>query len=90
MGVVRLLVTQGASVSLADEVGASPLYAACANGHVDVAQQLLECHADVDQAAHDGFTPLIAACDHGREAAVRLLLDHGDTVRARVNTALAS
>jgi ankyrin repeat protein len=40
--------------------GATPLYIAAANGHLDTSRFLVESGAAKDQAAHDGTTPYIA------------------------------
>jgi ankyrin repeat protein len=53
-----------------------PLYLACLNGHADIAHQVIEHGANVNQGVHFG-TPLIAAASRGHADIVRLLLDNG-------------
>lgn len=71
--------------------GATPLVIACRNGHLDVAEYLIEkCHADIEQrgaVTFDGETiegapPLWCAAAAGHLDIVKLLIQHG----AKVNT----
>ena len=55
--------------------GASPLFIACSNGHVDAVQLLIDKGADVRQADSDGHTPLIVACLNGHVDVVQLLIE---------------
>ncbi|XP_070546117.1 death-associated protein kinase 1-like [Ptychodera flava] len=50
------------------------LHLASEQGHVDVAQMLIKCGADVNAKDKDGLTPVHHAAIHGYEATVRLLL----------------
>jgi ankyrin repeat protein len=78
LDVATLLVERGAALDLCfDE--ATPLNAACENGH-DAARLLLEKGAEVDRADEDGWTPLLTACHEGRVDEATLLLDNGADV----------
>ena len=55
---------RGAAVA-GQKQGATPLYIACFNGHVDAARLLLENGAEVDRAMKDGAIPLWIACQKG-------------------------
>ena len=60
------------------DIGATPLYIACENGHVEIIKPLL-AHAGIDanKAKTDfGVTPLNMACFGGHAAVVKLLLAH--------------
>ena len=50
----------------ADKNGATPLYAASQEGHVEVVKILTERGADINKAMNDGYTPLQLAqrCDN--------------------------
>jgi ankyrin repeat protein len=56
---------------------ASPLLAACANGHTNIARLLLENWAEMDTPDRRGRTPLIAASFNGHIEIVNLLLSKG-------------
>ena len=86
----RLLLEKGAEVDRAMKDGATPLYIACQNGHVDAARLLLERGAEVDRVVEKwqwkGATPLYIACQNGHVDVVRLLLEKGAEVdRAQEN-----
>ena len=49
-----MLVEQGADIDKARNDGATPLFIASQNGHVDVVSVLLEQGADIDKARNDG------------------------------------
>ncbi len=53
-----------------------PLREACRNGHADIARQLIEHGANVNQSGHFD-APLIVAASCGHADTVRLLLDNG-------------
>merc|ERR1719420_1490964 len=73
------LLDGGAAVDQTMVDGATPLYIAYANGHVDAARLLLDKGADVDQS-RNGVTLLFLACQNGHVDAMRLLLDNGAEV----------
>eukprot|EP00727_Mastigamoeba_balamuthi_P000763 m51a1_g10684 hypothetical protein (1658) ;mRNA; r:98094-104684 len=70
--VVDCLLRAGASVDGDPE--RCPLLAACAHGHLVVAQKLLERGANVDAASPEGETPLIAASARGHTDIVEALV----------------
>ncbi len=57
--------------------GESPLFTACAGGHVEIVERLLAHGANVDQARADGTTPFRAAKDNGHEKVMELLKAKG-------------
>jgi len=58
--------------------GATPLYLACQQGHLHVAEHLVnDCGADVHLRAHDGMTCLHAAAHVGHHAVVVWLVSRG-------------
>ena len=69
-----------ARMSTGPTATATPLYAACQNGHVDAATLCLDRGADLDRPDNDGDTPLHGACFNGCIDAARLLLDRGAEV----------
>lgn len=58
--------------------GATPLYLACQEGHLEVTQYLVqECGADPHLSAHDGMTPLHAAAQMGHSPVIVWLVSSG-------------
>jgi len=72
---VDLLVIERASLECRHEGGATPLYLASQEGHVEVVRRLLKHGARVDSADADGWLPLHAAAHNGHLACVDLLLE---------------
>ena len=62
------------SVDYQDEVGNTPLHAACQEGRVECVELLLRVGAIVDRPGAGGVTPLIVACESQQLDCVRLLL----------------
>jgi ankyrin repeat protein len=79
---VDLLLTAGASVNAANDLGATPLWIASTNP-VPVAKRLLAAGADPNLALLAGETPLMAAARAGQAGVVELLLAKGANANAR-------
>ena len=62
------------SVNFVDASGATPLHAACQQGHTDCVDLLISAGAPVEAVGAGGVTPLIVACDNGRGGCVERLL----------------
>jgi ankyrin repeat protein len=72
----------GANPDMPDCFGATPLFAACQQGHLEVVRFLLSLNSssaaaavvvDVSARTVEGLTPFFAACDRGHESVARLL-----------------
>ncbi|MBN2082525.1 ankyrin repeat domain-containing protein [bacterium] len=77
---VELLLAAGADPNKADELGATPLIYACTDGHLKVAQVLLDANADIGKPGKNGmhgWTPLHIAASNGHESIVTELLSRG-------------
>lgn len=58
--------------------GATPLYLACQEGHLEVTKYLVqECNADAHVRAQDGMTPLHAAAQMGHNPVLVWLVSWG-------------
>ena len=66
-----------------NRTGWTPLHYACTNGHLEIAQFLLEKGAVVDALSPNETTPLMMAIRAGNIQLVRLLLDRGADIRIR-------
>ncbi len=75
LGLLRELVTDGRSANFSDqEHGTEPLHLAALNGHLDVAEFLLDKDAHIDSPDKEGKTALILAATKGYRDMVELLL----------------
>ncbi len=63
--------------------GWTPLHYACTNGHLEIAQFLLDKGAVVDAPSPNETTPIMMAIRAGNIQLVRLLLDRGADIRIR-------
>ena len=82
-GVRTLLASSGGGLllDLQDNNGASPLFAACQEGHTEVVRALLSAGAKIDLRRSGGMAPLHVACGRGHTEVVRTMLP----ARAKVN-----
>ena len=79
---LELLINAGANVSAENDLGATPLWVACANRHTGIVQRLLEAGSSPNMGLRSGETLLMRCTHTGVPAAVRALLAHGADVRA--------
>lgn len=57
--------------------GATPLYLACQEGHLEIIQYLVkDCRAESSIRANDGMTPLHAAAQMGHNTVIVWLVCH--------------
>jgi hypothetical protein len=78
--VLKLLLENGAHVTVANNEGWTPLMWASFGGHVDAVNLLLEKGADVTVGSNNGYTPLNLAPFGGQVEAIKLLLENGADV----------
>ena len=64
---------------------ASPLHLALHEGHVDLAQMLIECGVDVSTQNEDGSTALHLALENNHVDLARVLIERGTNVSAQKN-----
>jgi hypothetical protein len=81
---VRELGDWRADIEAANVNGATPLWCASFNGHVDVVRELLARGANIEAASNNGATSLFAS-QFGRLDIVRELLARGANVNAATN-----
>ncbi|RYG52067.1 ankyrin repeat domain-containing protein, partial [archaeon] len=79
---VRLLLGAGANVEAALKDDTTPLYTACAHGHVACVRALLDAGGNVEAADHFGATPLFAACENEHAGCIHALLEAGAKIHA--------
>lgn len=72
--VIAIANQSNVNIASADEM--FPLYLACANGHLAIAQHLIGLGAEVEKAGPSGVTPLIIACQFGYVSIVQYLIEH--------------
>lgn len=80
LGVVWLLIQNGAAVDSQDDKGWPPLQLASQYGHLNVVQELVSCGANVHAQKHDFWTVSHLAPDVGNIEVAEALLVHGAVV----------
>ncbi|XP_071116478.1 fibronectin type 3 and ankyrin repeat domains 1 protein-like [Haliotis cracherodii] len=76
--VVKLLVSEGADVSLVDKYGDNTLHHACMGGDVEMVKYVLSLHVvDIDARNKSGLTAAIMARLWGHQPVVDLLVSRG-------------
>ena len=78
-----LLSSGGVLVDRQCNKGASALWVACLNGHLEVVRALLSAGAKVDLLSLEEMSPLHLACQNGHLEVVRALLSSGAQVDPR-------
>ena len=82
--VVSLLLAEGATVDLANRLGATALMVACERAHLDIIHVLIAARANVNHADAEGVGALYMASEKGWPAVVKVLMaagadgDHAD------------
>ncbi|KAH8295482.1 hypothetical protein KR018_012020 [Drosophila ironensis] len=77
IGIVEILLTNGADVHAKDKGGLVPLHNACSYGHFDVTKLLIQAGANVNANDLWAFTPLHEAASKSRVEVCSLLLSRG-------------
>jgi ankyrin repeat protein len=80
---VRRLVAAGASVTAANEYGATPMSEAAVAGNAAVIAALLDAGANADSPNGEGQTALMVVARSSNVAAAQLLIERGANVNAR-------
>ncbi|CAG8905457.1 unnamed protein product [Penicillium egyptiacum] len=78
--VIKVLLDDGAEVTVTDNDGWTPVNAASSNRHLEVVKLLLENGADIGVANNDGWTPLYSAASNCHLEVVKLLLNQGANI----------
>jgi len=76
INVIRLLISRGINVDLADKEDSTALQLACSSGYFKIAELLIQNGADVNRSNKGGRTPLNGAAKEGHRDIVKLLLEH--------------
>ena len=74
---VKLLLSQGASLEARDRLGARPLARAASAGEIEIVTLFLDKGAPIDARDLDGSSALFKAAEAGRLPMVRLLMERG-------------
>lgn len=80
---VRMLLENGADISIGDVDNSQPIHCAAISGNVQVAELLLAHGADVNEADNNGATPLTFATGRGHLEMIRYLVEHGADINAQ-------
>lgn len=78
----RILETSPESVYSTDKDGYTALHRAAYENHLEVAELLLQCKANINARTEFGWTPLHSACKWNHPEMVALLLQHNADVNA--------
>ncbi len=74
---VKLHIYAGTDIDQADEFGNIPLLLAVEQGHIGVAELLIQHEANLEVADEHGFTPLIMSAELNHPELLQILLDAG-------------
>ncbi len=69
-----MLLERGVNINTVTADGATPLYLAAQNDHVEIVKMLLEKEADVNKVRANGATPLFIAAQNGHVEVVKIVL----------------
>ncbi|VDI54536.1 Hypothetical predicted protein [Mytilus galloprovincialis] len=72
---IHWCINHGADMNKGTKSGASPLYIACQNNHIEVVKVLLDINADTNKCRDDGASPLYIACRNDHIEVVKVLID---------------
>jgi amino acid transporter len=75
LGVVDLLLDNGADPHKPSASGATPFYRACRGGDLDIVNKLRNCGSDINARTYGNWTPILEAIEHGHEDTLDLLLE---------------
>jgi len=82
-GMARRLLTAGADVNVANDLGVTALWIASQNGSEELVRILLDAGAKPNLSLTAGETPLMVASRSGAHEALRLLVSYGADLEAR-------
>ena len=71
------LIKNDLNVNLKNDTGDTALHMAAYSGNLLIAEQLIDCGADVDAVNNYNETPLMYAARKSRSSMIRLLLQRG-------------
>ena len=83
MAVIYWLSIQNANVEAQEFQKFTPLHMACGNGHVEIAQMLLDQNVDLEAKISTGWTPLQLKADCGYTRVAQLLIHRGANLDAK-------
>jgi ankyrin repeat protein len=88
--IVERMIQCGADVNVGSGDGVTPIFAACANGHLSIVQTLIRAGADVNCKLDCGRTPIFSAALYGHDEIVQALLAAGSSVDPPLTESLAT
>ncbi|KAH9178021.1 hypothetical protein EDB89DRAFT_2239740 [Lactarius sanguifluus] len=83
VGIVQLLLENGADVNIRDSLDQTPLHRASIEGFPDVVRWLLDCGVDLEAQRYDQSTALHLSAYRGHLKVAEILLEHNAEVNAR-------
>lgn len=82
---LRDCVQKGRDLDIKDDLGATAMHIAAANGYEEVIEYLLDNGAIIDVKDKDGWQPIHAAACWGQDLSIEILYNHGADLDARTD-----
>ena len=82
--VAKILIANTANIDAVDSEGETALFKACKKGHADIARELIDAGAKINQATKAEIAPIDTACINYNTEIVQILFNAGANVNPKI------